>query len=132
MSLSAKEAAQAVGISKSAILKAIRTGKISAIKDWNGDWRIEAVELFRRYPPVGAIPHQSVQQSAPNDGGILQREIAQLRKTVDSLETRLDNEKEERHMLLRMLTDSQHTATAAPQAKPSGWLVRFIHNLLPG
>src|SRR5690606_19941946 len=52
MALTAKEAAEQVGLSKAAILKAIRTGKISAQKDYNGEWRIEPSELFRRYTPV--------------------------------------------------------------------------------
>lgn len=52
MSLSAKEAAEQVGLSKQAILKAINRGQLSATKDRKGEWRIDPAELFRVWEPV--------------------------------------------------------------------------------
>jgi predicted site-specific integrase-resolvase len=44
MSYSLVEAATACGVNRSTVLRAIRAGKISAGKDEQGEWRIEAVE----------------------------------------------------------------------------------------
>lgn len=128
MSLSAKEAAEQVGLSKQAILKAINRGQLSATKDRKGEWRIDAAELFRVWEPV--------QQDAPASdspvGGTrdlpppgeasevarLATELAILRErlagreaviaakdeTIASLRRSLDNAE------ARLLTDSQHRA----------------------
>ena len=45
-------AAAAVGRNKTAILRAINAGKISAAHDENGDWQINPAELRRIYPPL--------------------------------------------------------------------------------
>jgi hypothetical protein len=51
-SLSLAEAATATGMNKSSILRAIKSGRISATRDELGQWRIEPGELFRVYPAV--------------------------------------------------------------------------------
>jgi hypothetical protein len=38
-------------------MKAIKTGRVSAEKADNGEWRIEPVELFRVWPPVNEVQH---------------------------------------------------------------------------
>ena len=48
MSLTLSEAAQATGTNRTTILRAVKGGRISGIKDDNG-WRVEAAELFRVY-----------------------------------------------------------------------------------
>ena len=45
-------AAAAIGRNKSAILRAIETGKISVVKDENGEWQIDPAQLHRIYPPL--------------------------------------------------------------------------------
>jgi hypothetical protein len=45
-------AAAAVGRNKTAILRAIKAGKISVSKDENGEWQIDPAELHRIYPPL--------------------------------------------------------------------------------
>ncbi len=45
-------AAAAVGRNKTAILRAINAGKISASQDENGEWQIDPAELHRVYPPL--------------------------------------------------------------------------------
>src|SRR5215213_949387 len=52
MSISAREAAKLTGLSKQAVINAINSGKISAVKSVDGAWQIEPVELFRHYQPV--------------------------------------------------------------------------------
>jgi hypothetical protein len=45
-------AAAAVGRNKTAILRAIEAGKISAAKDEHGEWQIDPADLHRIYPPL--------------------------------------------------------------------------------
>ena len=45
-------AAAAVGRNKTAILRAVKAGKISVAKDENGEWQIDPAELHRIYPPL--------------------------------------------------------------------------------
>ena len=74
MSLSAKEAADAVGMTKQGIIKSIRNGRLSASKDEKGQWRIDPAELFRVYKApttVYPIPETTssrwhTQENTPN------------------------------------------------------------------
>src|ERR1700704_5309383 len=46
------QAAKAVGMSKTSILRSIKTGRISAGRDEFGQWAIEPCELHRVYPAL--------------------------------------------------------------------------------
>ena len=63
MGISAKKASELVGLTKHAILKAIREGRISANKNENGQWVIEPVELYRVYEPVKPVNYEQKQES---------------------------------------------------------------------
>ncbi len=124
MSLSAQEAADLVGLSKAAILKAIKTGKVSAQKDSNGIWRLEPVEVLRVWKSASDNPRQPAPESPQQSIAGLQRENELLRETVADLRARLDAESEERHReaeerrnLMLLLTDSRSTTTPAPQVE---------------
>ena len=136
MNLSAKEAAEHVGMTKQGIIKAIRGGKISAQKDVNGEWRIEPVELFRVYTPVNGSSHQpeetSLQEDTPENTVSLQREIELLREmladkddVIRDLRGRLDAEADERRKLTLLLTEVQNPAPA-PKEKPKGFWRRLF------
>ena len=47
-------AANACGLNKSTVLRAIKAGKISATRDEHDQWQIEPAELHRVYPPAPA------------------------------------------------------------------------------
>ena len=53
-SLSLRTAALAVGLTKSAILRAIQRGTISAAKNDHNEWVIQPAELFRVYKPISS------------------------------------------------------------------------------
>jgi hypothetical protein len=40
------------GLNKTTVLRAIKTGKISGVRDKNGEWCVEAAELHRVYPSL--------------------------------------------------------------------------------
>ena len=46
------QAAKAVGMSKTSILRSIKAGRISAGRDELGQWAIEPCELHRVYPAL--------------------------------------------------------------------------------
>jgi hypothetical protein len=53
MPYSLQQAATATGLNKSTVLRAIKAGKVSAVRDEQGQWQVEPAELDRVYPPVG-------------------------------------------------------------------------------
>lgn len=121
MGLTAKEAAEAVGISKHGIIKSIRDGRLSAQKNKKGEWEIEPSELFRVYDPVNSnIEVNSEQgstiQNTPKVNTDLQLKVLELElklqsseEKVSSLKIQLDKT-EEREEKLRIsnekLTDT--------------------------
>ena len=52
MSYTLGQAAKAVGMSKTSILRSIKAGRISAGRNEFGQWAIEPCELHRVYPPL--------------------------------------------------------------------------------
>jgi hypothetical protein len=84
-------AATAVGINKSTVLRAIRSGKISAAKDEHGNWSIDPAELHRVYPPLplqlngnGAEQRDAIPDETPVLIATLQATIADLRADRDA------------------------------------------------
>ena len=61
--LSLREAAQQAGTSKSTILRAIQSGRLSATRTDDGGYSIDPAELCRVYPPRPDAPDQSADQS---------------------------------------------------------------------
>ena len=66
MPYSLQSAATACGVNRSTILRAIKSGRISASKDELGAWVLEPVEVHRVYPLVAvdganavAVPHHA-------------------------------------------------------------------------
>jgi hypothetical protein len=121
--LSAREAGERVGLTKQAIVKAIKNGRISATKDDTGEWRIEPAELFRVYPP---LPTDGANEQPTKDTGSLQRELEVLRELVADLRgerDRLLGIVETQAQQVKQLTDQRPT----PQpAERRGWWRRLV------
>jgi excisionase family DNA binding protein len=113
------QAAKATGLSKSTILRAIRAGKVSAVKDEaSGSYTIEPAELHRIYPPVAS-------GDSPRNGGdaglrleeirsAWERDRASLEHTIADLRNRLDASETERRTTLHRLTALLESHTPAP------------------
>jgi excisionase family DNA binding protein len=91
------QAAAAVGRNRSTILRAIKSGKISTVRDEaTGDWRINAAELHRIYPAADA--QSSMPDNAASRGtdaaGDVAIELVELRERLraadDAIRTRDD------------------------------------------
>jgi len=58
-------ASKAVGKSKSTVLAAINSGKISASKDAHGQWQIDPAELHRLYAPIRSEEYPTERDKIP-------------------------------------------------------------------
>ena len=85
MPLTLAEAAQATGLNRSTILRAIKGGRISGARDESGAWSVEAVELHRVFPPASATP-EPVRQDAQTDALVLElrAQLAEMRSQRDA------------------------------------------------
>lgn len=96
MSLSPAEAAKHVGLTKQSVIKAIRSGRLSAVKDANGGWLIEPVELFRVWPAVnqdrGKVTPQVDAGLPPENSEV----VALLKTQIDLLRSQLDDVRADR------------------------------------
>jgi hypothetical protein len=102
-------AANACGLNKSTVLRAIKAGKISATRDAHGQWQIDPAEMHRVYPPIASNPEEqrSEQRYAPVEHRDRTDEL------VAELRARLDDMRNERD---RARTASLRNARSPPQA----------------
>lgn len=109
MSYTLGTAAKATGRSKATILRAIRSGKVSAEKDANGAWKIDPSELHRVYPEVSLETVSSVDDDAignPLQHNMLHYELAlrdeqlaSAHKEIAHLEAQIEDLKDQRTQL---------------------------------
>ena len=127
-----KQAAESVGESKTALLRAIQSGKISAKRGNHGQWLIDPAELHRVYTPTAGVGRAS---GGASETGVSESEIRLLhdmltdqRTTIEGLENvisdlmaRLDREADDRRrayaQLTGLLTDQRQPA----QGKKRWW-----------
>jgi molecular chaperone GrpE (heat shock protein) len=108
------EAAKVVGRSKAALSRAIKNHTISAEKQDNGSYKIEAAELHRIYPPVadeqGGKPLTTKHGATPEIRELEAKLAAATERltdkdaTIADLRQRLDREGEERRQAQAQLT----------------------------
>jgi excisionase family DNA binding protein len=127
MTYTLTQAAEATGKSKSTLLRAIQSHKISATRDeLTQGWLIDPAELHRIYPPISDATTDAPKDALRN--GTLSREIDLLREmmadkdaVIDDLRRRLDVEGEERRRLTALLTDQRTQPAAEPPAARRSW-----------
>lgn len=113
MGITLREASEKVGVTRQTLMKAIKTGRVSAEKADNGEWRIEPVELFRIWPPVNEV--QQPLQEGLTSGGTpgLQAENRLLREQVAELREERNAWREQAQRLA--LTDQRAASQSTPQ-----------------
>lgn len=110
------QAAKAAGKSKPTLARAIKAGRLSAIRGDDGSYTIDPSELVRVFPLTGDIPG-TVKQSVPHNGAGtypattapgemegLRLLLSEREETIRDLRARLDAEAEERRKLTAILT----------------------------
>jgi hypothetical protein len=129
---SLKQAADAVGRGKPAILKAIKNGRISAKKDDNGQWQIDPAELHRVYPVTaagnGSDTVSGERQETPKESSVIAADIEMLRERLAEKDALIADLRTERDRLLgivetqaqqvKLLTDQR---PATQPAVRRGW-----------
>src|SRR5262245_45528119 len=130
--LTLAEAAKETGLTKPAIFKAIKSGKISASKDERGQWMIDPAELFRVYDPISK--KETVEPHTANLSLLLKRkelesklEVTDKRlldkdREIDDLRVQRDHWRTQAEQITRLLTDGR----AQEKQKKSGvwaWLL---------
>jgi hypothetical protein len=93
MKYTAGKAAQAAGLAKSTITKAISSGKLSAIKNANGAWEIDPAELHRVFPPKQSEANSIEQKATPAENT---QEIEFLKKQLEAAQEQIEDIKEDR------------------------------------
>ena len=122
MSYTLGEAARSTGKSKTTILRAIRSGKVSAEKTVNGTWLIEPAELHRIYPEAPPETVTTSKIGAPNNPQLqfetllleerfasVQKDNAHLEAQVGRLEAQVDDLRADRDAWRAMATQKRLT-----------------------
>ena len=90
--LSLRSAASAVGLTKSAVLRAIQRGTISAAKNEHNEWVIQAAELFRVYKPISSSVASAPVPTAPVSSALDQHAPANAPASAPHATPTADNE----------------------------------------
>lgn len=130
------EAAKETGLTKPAIFKAIKTGKISAAKDEKGQWQIDPAELFRVYTPVSK--KDAVEPQTGNFELLLklkeleakleanEQRLLDRNRELDDLRTQRDHWRAQAEQITRLLADGRGQDT--PQVPDiRTWWQRWFH-----
>jgi hypothetical protein len=139
MPYSLQSAATACGVNRSTILRAVKSGRISATKDELGAWVLEPVEVHRIYPLVAlgeakavAVPNPAPANSATDILVAELREvIACMRREHERAIGDLQRDRDEwRDQAKRLALSAPAIVTPAPmQADAGGPLYRVWRRL---
>lgn len=129
MQFSLSQAAKETGKGKSSIHRAIKSGKLSALRHEDGTYSIDAAELFRAFPPTPSEPVEG--QGEPREEPLAKSTVAQevLRVQVEMLTAQLEREQDTVADLRRRLDRAEErilalshspvTASIAPSPVPA-------------
>ena len=124
------QAAKETGLSKPSISKAIKTGRLSAVKTENGEYQIDPAELFRVYPVTSKPKADILQEKTLRLPNGLQAALDAMRELLgqvegerDDLRRRLDEEAADRRAsaeeVRRLTLLITHQTKPEPEIKPS-------------
>jgi predicted site-specific integrase-resolvase len=122
------EAAKLTGKQRQTIHKAIKEGRVSAVRSESGEWRIDPAELFRVYTPVSTMndnQNDKVDSDLQRIDSGLQRELELLRERIREKDSIIDDLREDRdhwrQQATALLTDQR---PQAPQKAVQGRFTR--------
>lgn len=120
MKHTAGTAAKAVGKTKSTITKAIASGKLSATKNDNGAWEIDASELYRVYPPTPLETVEIEQNDTLKEMGGNSKEIEALERLLKAAEEQIYDLKADRDEWRKQANQLLLTNTSTPRKRIFG------------
>jgi excisionase family DNA binding protein len=139
MPFTLSQAAKACGRGKTTVFRAIKSGRLSAVrKETGGTWLIEESELLRVFPPgtSDGVPRNAMEPAWNVEREVrvaelearvaeLQGRLADSHETVADLRRRLDEEREERRAaqerIAALLTDQRAPAPPPPRQSWLPW-----------
>ena len=143
--LSLREAAQQTGTSKSTILRAIQSGRLSAARTDDGGYAIDPAELFRVYQPrpdtgadqsADAKSGQAATAAATEAATELRIRNAQLEAGFNALKAILGAEKKHMEEIRedrdRWAAQAERLALPAPQPPRPGQTKRGLFGWMKG
>ena len=121
------EAAKATGRSKATLSKAIKNGRISAMKDDTGAFQIDASELHRVYP----VTVHSEQKSTPDEPHTNTKNSGTIRELQARLEAAQERLADKESVIADLREDrdkwrQQATALLSDQ-RPKGFFSRLLN-----
>ncbi len=120
--LTLSRAAKECGRSKSALLEAIRAGRLSASRNDLQQWQIDPADLFRVYPPDRSENKTSEHDqpaTEPEQNALLLAKIAHLEKQLATAETDRDRWQQQAERITLLLTHQQQPPTET--RRPGFW-----------
>ena len=132
MSYTLKQAADATGLAKSTVQRAIKSGKISATFTDSGNYQIDPVELHRVFSPVerNTVQPVAIEQDALDETASENRELRTrvelMGDLIKQIESQRDDLRSERDRLLTVIQEQAGTVKQlthqaerqTPEAKP--------------
>lgn len=122
--LSLKDASEAVGMTKPALFKAIKAGRLSASRNDKGEYQIDPAELFRVYPPPKTEPVTRNPESLQLEIDGLRREIQQRDERINDIRAQVDDLKADRDHWRQQATallTHQQQQPPAETPRPGFW-----------
>lgn len=120
--LTLSRAAKECGRSKSALLDAIRDGRLSASRNELQQWQIDPAELFRVYP-LDRSSNKTIEHGQPiaehQQNALFLAKIAHLEKQLATAETDRDRWQQQAERITLLLTHRQQPP--AETARPGFW-----------
>ena len=127
------QAARAVGMSKTSILRSIRAGRISGTKDEFGQWCIEPCELHRVYPPLTDVTDDNRAEERGVIGGdigvpaeatvraaLAEQRLSDLKAMLEEMRGGVEDLKRDRDEW-RTQAQALRLALPKPEPKPQTW-----------
>ena len=105
--LTLTEAAKAVGLSRPAIFKSIKTGRLSATLNNAGHHQIDPAELFRVYKPVNTEVSPKVNKVNDDNVTLLTLELSLTRELLEQVKSERDSLKHSLEQALTLLTHTE-------------------------
>jgi len=128
MALSLAESAQATGLNRSTILRAIKSGKVSGTRDQNGAWVVEPAELFRVFAPAEAAP-KAMPDPAQDDPELRVRvavaevRLTELRQALADMRVQRDSWQAQAERLAISAQPRQASVPTVAQRRKWWWLI---------
>jgi predicted DNA-binding protein YlxM (UPF0122 family) len=113
------EAAKEAKVSRAAIHKAIKAGRLSATKNDDGNYLIDAAELFRVYQPVtSTISKPSVNLVDNISNQLIVQELEFTKQLLKQVESERDNLRVSLNQAMMLITHQPQPEIQQPELQP--------------